>query len=116
MNMLQQKEHDVVPVEEQVVAIYAVTNGLVDEIEPDNIPDWEGQFREYMRNSHEELLNSVRESQKLSDEDEERLKDAINKFNESYEPQTQSIVDVSAGSEENEEEDEGSSENGSQEG
>ena len=115
MNMLQQKEHDVVPVEEQVVAIYAVTNGLVDEIEPDNIPDWEGQFREYMRNSHEELLNSVRESQKLSDEDEERLKDAINKFNESYEPQTQSIVDVSAGSEENEEEDEGSSENGSQE-
>jgi F-type H+-transporting ATPase subunit alpha len=116
MNMLQQKEHDVVPVEEQVVAIYAVTNGLVDAIEPDNIPDWEGQFREYMRNSHEELLNSVRESQKLSDEDEERLKDAIHKFNESYEPQTQSIVDVSAGSEENEEEDEGSSENGSQEG
>ena len=115
MNMLQQKEHDVVPVEEQVVAIYAVTNGLVDEIEPDNIPDWEGQFREYMRNSHEELLNSVRESQKLSDEDEERLKDAIHKFNESYEPQTQSIVDVSAGNEENEEEDEGSSENGSQE-
>jgi len=68
-----------------------------------------------MRNSHEELLNSVRESQKLSDEDEERLKDAINKFNENYEPRTQSIVDVSAGNEENEEEDEGSSENGSQE-
>jgi F-type H+/Na+-transporting ATPase subunit alpha len=101
MNMLQQKEHDVVPVEEQVVAVYAVTNGLVDEIEADNIPDWEGQFREHMRNSHEDLLNSIRESQELSDEDEESLKDAINKFNENYEPEDTSIVQI-GGDEENE--------------
>jgi F-type H+-transporting ATPase subunit alpha len=107
MNMLQQKEHDVVPVEEQVVAIYAVTNGLVDEIEPDNIPDWEGQFREHMRNSHEDLLNNIRESQELSDEDEESLKDAINKFNEGYEPEDTSIVQIG---EEGDEEDEDGSE------
>jgi F-type H+-transporting ATPase subunit alpha len=94
MNMLQQKEHDVVAVEDQVVAIYAVTNGLVDEIEPDNIPDWEGQFREHMKNSHEDLLNSIRESQELSDEDEERLKDAIQKFNENYEPEETSLVQI----------------------
>ena len=101
MNMLQQKEHDVVPVEEQVVAVYAVTNGLVDEIEADNIPDWEGQFREHMRNSHEDLLNNIRESQELSDEDEESLKDAINKFNENYEPEDTSIVQI-GGDEEDE--------------
>ena len=102
MNMLQQREHDVVPVEEQVVAVYAVTNGLVDEVEPNNIPDWEGQFREHMRNSHEDLLNSIRESQELSDEDEESLKDAINKFNENYEPEDTSIVQI-GGDEEDEE-------------
>ena len=101
MNMLQQKEHDVVPVEEQVVAVYAVTNGLVDEIEADNIPDWEGQFREHMRNSHEDLLNNIRESQELSDEDEESLKDAINKFNENYEPEDTSIIQI-GGDEEDE--------------
>ena len=106
MNMLQQKEHDVVPVEEQVVAVYAVTNGLVDEIEPDNIPDWEGQFREHMRNSHEDLLNNIRESQELSDEDEESLKDAINKFNENYEPEDTSIVQIG----EDEEDEDGSEE------
>jgi F-type H+-transporting ATPase subunit alpha len=94
MNMLQQKEHDVVPVEEQVIVIYAVTNGLVDEIEPDNITDWEGQFREHVRNSHEELLNSIRESQELSDEDEENLKDVIQTFNENYEPEETSIVQI----------------------
>jgi F-type H+-transporting ATPase subunit alpha len=106
MNMLQQKEHDVVPVEEQVVAVYAVTNGLVDEIEADNIPDWEGQFREHMRNSHEDLLNNIRESQELSDEDEESLKDAINKFNENYEPEDTSIVQIG----EDEEDEDGSEE------
>ena len=71
MNMLQQGEHQPVPIEEQVCVIYAVTSGLVDEIEPDNIPDWEGQFREHLKNSHEELLNNIRDTQELSDEDEE---------------------------------------------
>ena len=100
MNMLQQKEHEPVPVEEQVASIYAVTNGLVDEIEPDNIPDWEAQFREYMKNSHEELLNSIRESQELSDEDEEKLKEAISNFNENYEPEDTSIVQIGEDDEE----------------
>lgn len=116
MNMLQQREHQVAPVEEQVVVIYAVTEGLIDEIEPDNVPDWEDQFLEYMRNSHEDLLNNIRENQELSDEDEETLKEAVSDFNESYEPQQTSIVDVSAGDEEGDEEEEGEepSENGSE--
>ena len=105
MNMLQQKEHDVVPVEEQVVAVYAVTNGLVDEIEADNIPDWEGQFREHMRNSHEDLLNNIRESQEFSEEDEEQLKETIESFNENYEPETGGVVEI-GGTGEDEEDDE----------
>jgi F-type H+-transporting ATPase subunit alpha len=116
MNMLQQKEHEPIPVEEQVAVIYAVTNGLVDEIEPDNIPDWEAQFREYLRNSYEELLDSIRESQELSDEDEEKLREAIQKFNESYEPEDTSIVQI--GEEDDEEdssEEDDSEENGSEE-
>jgi hypothetical protein len=69
-----------------------------------------------MRNSHEDLLNNIRENQELSDEDEEALKEAVSDFNESYEPQQTSIVDVSAGDEEGDEEEEGEepSENGSE--
>jgi F-type H+-transporting ATPase subunit alpha len=106
--MLQQKEHDIVPVEEQVVCIYAVTSGLVDDIEADNIPDWEQQFREHMRNSHEEILSNIRESQEFSDEDEDNVKEAIEKFNEGYEPQDTSIVQIG-------EEDDGEDENDSEE-
>ncbi|MDQ3926326.1 MAG: F0F1 ATP synthase subunit alpha [Actinomycetota bacterium] len=107
MNMLQQGEHQPVPVEEQVAVIYAVTSGLVDEIEPDNIPDWEGQFREHLKNSHEELLNNIRDTQELSDEDEEKLSEAIQNFNENYEPEGTSTVQVGGEEEDEEEEEEG---------
>jgi F-type H+-transporting ATPase subunit alpha len=106
MNMLQQGEHQPLPIEEQVCVIYAVTSGLVDEIEPDNIPDWEGQFREHLKNSHEELLNNIRETQELSDEDEEALSEAIQNFNQGYEPQGQTLVQVGGGEEDEEDEEE----------
>ncbi len=94
MNMLQQSEHDVMPAEEQVCLIYAVTNGFLDDIEADNVTDWEGQFREYLKNSHEDLLNNIRETEEFSDEDEETLKEAIEHFNESYEPETGGVVEI----------------------
>jgi len=94
MNMLQQSEHDVMPAEEQVCLIYAVTNGFLDDIEADNVTDWEGQFREHLKNSHEDLLNNIRETEEFSDEDEETLKEAIENFNESYEPETGGVVEI----------------------
>ncbi len=109
MNMLQQGEHDVIPVEEQVCLIYAVTSGLLDDIEADNIPDWESQFREHLKNSHEELFNDIRETREFSDENEETLREAVENFNESYQPESSGLVEV-GGEEEDEEEDENGSE------
>lgn len=104
MNMLQQSEHDVITAEEQTCLIYAVTNGFLDDIEADNVPDWEGQFREHLKNSHEELLNNIRETQEFSDEDEETLKEAIENFNENYEPETGGMFEIGGTGEDDEEE------------
>ena len=104
MNMLQQSEHDVMPAEEQVCLIYAVTSGFLDDIEADNVNDWEGQFREHLKNSHEDLLNNIRETQEFSDEDEETLKEAIENFNESYETETGGVVEIGGTGEDDEEE------------
>jgi F-type H+-transporting ATPase subunit alpha len=97
--ILKQDEHDPMPVEEQVAVIFAASNGYLDEIEPDSIMDWEQQFRDYMRNSHNEILDSIREEKQLTDETEQKLRDAIEHFNENYEPEQQSLVDVSVGAE-----------------
>jgi F-type H+-transporting ATPase subunit alpha len=91
------------PVEEQVVVLYAASNGYLDEIETDTVTDWERQFRDFMRDSHGEVLDSIRDEQKLSDENEEQLQEAIESFNENYEPEQTSLVDVSPGDDEEEE-------------
>jgi F-type H+/Na+-transporting ATPase subunit alpha len=106
MNMLQQGEHQPMPIEDQVVVIYAVTSGMVDDIDPDSIPDWEGQFLEHMKNSHEEILNNIRETQEFSDEDEENLTEIIQNFNENYEPGSTGTVQIGAEAEQAEEDEE----------
>ena len=97
--ILKQDERDPMPVEEQVAVIFAASNGYLDEVEPESVPDWEAQFRDYMRDSHGEILDSIREEKQLTDETEGSLREAIEHFNENYEPEQQSLVDVSVGAE-----------------
>jgi F-type H+-transporting ATPase subunit alpha len=97
--ILKQDEHDPMPVEEQVAVIFAASNGYLDDVEPESVMDWEDQFRNYMRDSHGEILDSIREEKQLSDETEQNLRDAIEHYNENYEPEQQSLVDVSVGAE-----------------
>jgi F-type H+-transporting ATPase subunit alpha len=110
--ILKQGERDPMPVEEQVAVIFAAANGYLDHIDPENVPDWERQFRDYMRDSHGEILESIREKGQLSDETEQSLREAIEHFNQNYEPEQESLVNVSVGDgEENGEEEDGSAEN-----
>jgi F-type H+-transporting ATPase subunit alpha len=95
--ILKQDERDPMPVEEQVAVIFAASNGYLDDVETESVPDWEDQFRDYMRDSHGEILDSIREEKQLTDETEQNLRDAIEHFNENYEPEQQSLVDVSVG-------------------
>ncbi len=95
--ILRQGERVPMPVEEQVVVIYAVTNGFLDEVEVDNVPDWEGQFLDYLRSNHEDILGAIREEQDLSDETTEKLKEAISRFNENYEPPESEIAAGASG-------------------
>ena len=93
--ILKQDERDPMPVEEQVAVIFAASNGYLDDVEPESVMDWEDQFRNYMRDSHGEILDSIREEKQLSDETQQNLRDAIEHFNDNYEPEQQSLVDVS---------------------
>ena len=93
--MLKQEERDPMPVEEQVVVIFAATNGYLDDVETDDVPDWERQFRDYMRDSHDGILSSVRDERQISDETASSLREAIERFNENYEPESRGLVAAS---------------------
>jgi F-type H+-transporting ATPase subunit alpha len=117
--ILKQSEGDPIPVEEQVAVIFGATQGLLRDVEPDDVPDWEVRLREYLRDSHGEILDTIREEKELSDETAEKLKDAIQNFNENYEPPEREVavgVAASGDEEDSEEESEEDSQEDSEDG
>jgi len=113
--ILKQDELDPIPVEEQVVILYAATNGYLDEVDTDAVPDWERQFRDFMRDTHGDLLDSIRTEQELSDENEEKLREAVEHFDSNFEPEQTGLVDISVDEDESEEEIALEDENGEEE-
>ncbi|HEX2729814.1 MAG TPA: F0F1 ATP synthase subunit alpha, partial [Rubrobacteraceae bacterium] len=95
--ILKQGERDPLPVEEQVAVIYAASNGYLDDVDTANVPDWEQQFRDHLKDSHSEVLDSIREEKTLTDENEEKLKEAVKRFSENYEPEREAVVESSVG-------------------
>jgi F-type H+-transporting ATPase subunit alpha len=65
--VLKQPQNSPVPVEEQVVAIYAATNGFVDDIAVGDVGRFETELIAFMRSSHSELLTQIRETKELPD-------------------------------------------------
>jgi F-type H+-transporting ATPase subunit alpha len=72
------------PVEEQVVSIYAGTNGFLDGLPTADVQRYEKSLLGHIRSDHGALLDTIRTEQKLSDETEGKLKDVITKFTETF--------------------------------
>jgi F-type H+/Na+-transporting ATPase subunit alpha len=68
-----------------------------------------------MRDTHGDLLESVRTEQELSDENEEKLREAVEHFDSNFEPEQTSLVEISVGDDEDEEEISPEDENGEEE-
>jgi F-type H+-transporting ATPase subunit alpha len=66
--LLKQPLNAPVPVEEQVIIIYAGTKGWADTVPVSEIRRFEGSLREYFRASHAEILDEIRSTGKLPDE------------------------------------------------
>jgi F-type H+-transporting ATPase subunit alpha len=66
-------------VEEQVMAIFAVTRGYLDDVAVADIKKWESDFLEFMQ-SRPSIAERLREEKTLSDELEKQLVDAIAEF------------------------------------
>ncbi len=79
VEVLKQGQYAPMPVEEQVMAIFAVTRGYLDDVEVADIRKWESDFLEYMR-SRPEIGQRLREEKALGDELTRELVDAIEEF------------------------------------
>ncbi|MFP6606842.1 MAG: F0F1 ATP synthase subunit alpha [Myxococcota bacterium] len=92
VEVLKQGQYSPMPVEEQVVSIYAATpqrsrKSWIRELDLADIGRYEQEMLAYMRSSHADLLDAIRSSGKLEDDVAEKLDAALDSFGESFRPQ-----------------------------
>lgn len=80
VEILKQGQYQPMPVEEQVVVIYAATNGYLDDMPVESVRKWEAGFLNFMRVERQEILEAIRSTGQLAAETEEQLKQAIVEF------------------------------------
>ena len=84
--ILKQKQYSPMPVQEQVVSIYAVVKGYCDSIQTANVGRFEKEFLDFMRASNykESVLDVIASTGKMEADTEEALKKALVEFKEGF--------------------------------
>lgn len=75
--MLKQPQYSPMPVEEQVVCLYAGINGYFGAIQVADVPEFQNALLRFVKASYSEVLTSIRDTKKLEPDTEELLKKAI---------------------------------------
>ena len=77
VEILKQGQYVPMAVEDQVMVIYAVTQGFLDDVDVNHILGWEKSFLEYARAAHPGIGQAIRDEGALSEETEKGLRKAI---------------------------------------
>jgi len=81
--VLKQPQYSPMSLGKQVVILYAVTNGYLDDVPVDKVIVWEENFHRFMETNHPELEQKINEDKEIKPETEEALKAAIQEFKQS---------------------------------
>ena len=82
--LLKQPQYQPLSMSDQVMVIYAGTNGYLDEIAIDRIPEWEQQFYKFMATNYPEVGAAIEREKNLSEQTEDSLKLALTEFNKQF--------------------------------
>ena len=82
--LLKQGQFDPMPMEEQVVVLFAGNEGYFDEVPLEQVGDFEKKLIQHMKDHSAKVMKTIRESRDLADDTKEELKKAIKTFAKSY--------------------------------
>ncbi len=85
VELLKQPQYDPYPVEEEVVSLWAGTNGYLDDVPVEDIARFESEFRDSLKRNNAGILDAIRETLDLSEDTATALKDAIEQFRRTFE-------------------------------
>ena len=82
--MLKQPQYKPMPVEKQVVIIYAATKRYLIDIPVDRVLEFESGLFEHIATKYPEIFETIKTEKKITDELESKLVEAINEFKETF--------------------------------
>ncbi len=83
--LLKQKQYSPLPVEKQVLVIWAGANGYVDGLSTSVLGRWEEELYTYVESKYPGILEAIRTQKKITDETTASLKEALGAFNTQFE-------------------------------
>jgi F-type H+-transporting ATPase subunit alpha len=84
VEILKQPQYKPVPVEKQVVIIFAGTSGLLDDLAVEQIRPFEAELNKFLDSSQTALLQEIREKKTLDDQVKGKLNGVLKEFKERF--------------------------------
>ncbi len=85
VELLKQPQYSPLPVERQVVAVWAGTSGYLDDVPTEDIGRFEDEFLDHLQRSKAGIYDAIRETGDVSEDTTTALKDAIEEFRRNFE-------------------------------
>ncbi len=82
--LLKQEQYKPLPVEQQILVIFAGANGYVDDVEVNAVKKFETELLRFITSKHQALLDDIKSKKQLDDDLKARIKGAIEEFKKSF--------------------------------
>jgi F-type H+-transporting ATPase subunit alpha len=78
--ILKQAQYEPMSLEEEIIVLFAGTNGFADQVSLENMKAWEAALLRYMSTSHPHIGKDIAERKLISQETEVKLREALQAF------------------------------------
>jgi F-type H+-transporting ATPase subunit alpha len=86
VEVLKQGQYEPLPVEKQILIIYAATNGYVDHLPVEAVRKYEAELYRFVDNRHPEILQAIREKKQLDDALKAQINAVLDEFKTIFQP------------------------------
>ncbi len=84
VELLKQDQYKPLSDVQQVISLFAGVRGLIDDIKVGDIKRFESGLINFVEEKHRDIVDAIDKEKKISDETEEKLKNAVNAFKEIF--------------------------------
>jgi F-type H+-transporting ATPase subunit alpha len=84
VEVLKQPQYQPLPVEKQVIIIYAATNGYLDPVEVDQVRNYEVELFKFLDTRRAQLLSGLAEKKQIDDAIKGELNQALTEFGQTF--------------------------------